>query len=164
MKIKLAIVFLLLFIIIPTIQAQTCDDYIKTGDEYYNMLNFEKAIQYYDKATDKDPQNIEAWYRKVYANLEMGFHDNLKEAMYCCDKIIKIDDTQYEAYYYFAESTYAAYPGMYFDKVFTCYELCRQNTLLYKTEHAKKFYDKAEGRMLKIEQMYNVSRWDYFVY
>ncbi len=100
---KLCIVGLLLFLIVPGVQADTADDFnftnwlqtysyaydwYKDGYELYNNGNYEQAITCYDKALEIDPDYAFAWNNKGAALYYLGRYD---EAITCYDKALEID-------------------------------------------------------------------------
>lgn len=61
---------------------------ISNGDDDFNKGNIKNAIEHYDRALKKDPNNIIALYKKGYALDELGKY---KEAVKSYDKVLKID-------------------------------------------------------------------------
>ncbi len=59
-----------------------------TAGKFYDEENYEKAIEFYDKAIDINPKNAEAWNNKGYALYNLKKYD---EAIKCYNNAIEIN-------------------------------------------------------------------------
>jgi tetratricopeptide (TPR) repeat protein len=71
------------------------------GCAFDKLGKYEEAIKCYDKATDIDPEYINAWTCKSLALCKQGKY---KKAIKCCDKALKIDPNNADAQIYKEEA------------------------------------------------------------
>lgn len=65
------------------------------GSIYFILEDAKKAIVYFEKALELNPNDVETLTLKTNAHLSLQQKD---EAIDCCKKIIKLDSNNYEAY------------------------------------------------------------------
>ena len=95
--IRLLGLFVLLFGAVAFTFAQTADERLKKGDEYYAQLNDEKALEEYLAAAAADPNNFEAAWKACRSLIDVGDLVDVK---------VKGNDDKQKKYYKDAE-TYA---------------------------------------------------------
>lgn len=71
--------------------------YLKAADLFLISNDYNSAINYFNRALFLDQKNINVLMKLGLANAEFG---NLKEAIYCYDKVLKLDPCNKESYYY----------------------------------------------------------------
>lgn len=70
---------------------------VNSGNNYYYNRDYKKALEYAELAIEKNPNDKNAWLLKGMALLGM---DHPIKAIFCFNKIIKLDNKFYDAYIY----------------------------------------------------------------
>ena len=65
------------------------------GSIYFIVEDSKKALPYFEKSLDLDPDDVEALTLKTNAHLALQQKD---QAIYCCKKILKLEPENYEAH------------------------------------------------------------------
>ena len=81
-----------------SLQEKLSDDYdylFMMGSIYFILEDAKKAIGYFEKSIELNPNDVETLILKTNAHLSLQQKD---EAIDCCKKIIKLDPKNYEAY------------------------------------------------------------------
>ncbi len=66
------------------------------GNLYFGKGMYDEALKWYDKAIEKDPDNVEAWNNKGFLMFIKGLY---KEALHYYKKALEIDPNYKEAWY-----------------------------------------------------------------
>lgn len=69
---------------------------VKEGDEHFLQGEYDKAIEYYDRATEADPYLVDAWHKKGNA---LYNKENYDEAIKCYDRASLINPNHFESWY-----------------------------------------------------------------
>jgi len=72
------------------------ENYLKLGDFEFESHNYQKALEYFDKALVIDPEYVEAWIKKGLALRSQG---GFERAIRCYDKALEIDPNRAEVWY-----------------------------------------------------------------
>lgn len=72
-------------------------DYLALGDEFYEQMDFDKALLYYDRAVTLEDNNSEAWFSKGAALAELGENE---EALKAYDRSLQINESDYRVWSY----------------------------------------------------------------
>lgn len=96
MRFLTIIILLFLPLILSNCAEKNTDDYVKAGIEYTNQQKYDKAVESFLKAIQKNPKNPEGYYGLggIYNYKEM--HRDAEQAFKVA---IQLDPTHYNAYY-----------------------------------------------------------------
>ena len=78
-------------------------EYTDLAKEQFDIANYDKAIDYCDRAIDQDPNYIEAYYERGRAK---HYAEQYASAISDFDKFISLNPNYVEAYYYRAEAKF----------------------------------------------------------
>jgi tetratricopeptide (TPR) repeat protein len=106
-----------------------CNDAIQCYDESSRFYN--DSIQYADKATEIDPQNIYALFAKGNVLCKIG---KFEETIRCCDKIIKIN----------SQSTDVFWANVWTLRGFALYRLGKYEEAIHSYDNAIKKVERSE--------------------
>ncbi|MEW5936604.1 MAG: tetratricopeptide repeat protein [Candidatus Thermoplasmatota archaeon] len=76
--------------------------YTRTGHGFYEVEEIDRAIACFDKATQFDPKNVDAWLSKGIAHMKTG--EMLTYAVLCFNEVLKLKPKSGEALEYKAEA------------------------------------------------------------
>lgn len=76
--------------------SQDEETYIRYGDEAMFKGEFEKAVHYYEKALESQPESAKAWHAKANALETLGKYE---EALSCYDTALKCDEGDAECWF-----------------------------------------------------------------
>jgi tetratricopeptide (TPR) repeat protein len=113
------------------------EQWYQKGREYINSKNYDKAIEYFDKAIVIDPKNAKYWYFKGRA---LKFRGKFVEAIECFNRAIDIEPDNAE--YWLAKGKVLDYLERY-DKAIEYFD----KAIVIDPKNAKYWYFK--GRALK---------------
>lgn len=78
-------------------------EYTDLAKEQFGIANYNKAIDYCDRAIDQDPNYAEAYYERGRAK---HYQEQYESAIFDFDKFISLNPNYVEAYYYRAEAKF----------------------------------------------------------
>ncbi len=70
--------------------------FVVLGNIYFGRGEKEKALEFYDRALEENPENVEAWNNKGFLLFTLGLYE---EALKCYDRALEIDPSYREAWY-----------------------------------------------------------------
>jgi tetratricopeptide (TPR) repeat protein len=90
------ILYLLFFIIAPSVHAQSAKQYFKAGDDFAKANNFRDAILQYTRALELDPDNEKAYIQRAGAYSQIDEHRSAAEDY---DRALAFEVKDAEIYY-----------------------------------------------------------------
>ena len=97
MKRLVIILILLPLISSATVLAQSAKQYFKAGEEFYKSMNFNDAIDQYNKAIEMDPDYEKAYIRRAMAYSKTGDHVNAAADF---DRALVFNEKDAEIFYF----------------------------------------------------------------
>lgn len=94
-------------------------EHLLKGNEFYYKEEYEKSIEYFDKALEIDPKYADAWNNKGAALIRL---EKYNEAIECCDKAINIDPNNANAWCNKGIALSCLWPPR-FDEAILCYDM-----------------------------------------
>ncbi len=93
----------------PTKNPEAYELFLK-GDFYnkkYTREGFEKAIEYFEKAIELDPEYADAWWYLGFMHFELHAwlslkHESIEKVIYCAKKAMTVDETCADAHFLLA--------------------------------------------------------------
>ncbi|MEW6457435.1 MAG: glycosyltransferase family 39 protein [Acidobacteriota bacterium] len=68
---------------------------MEIGYEFYKNEHYDKAIEYYQRELEKNPENIEAYYYLSLSNFKKGMYKDANQILYKINKKLRLFDRSY---------------------------------------------------------------------